>query len=72
MESDEEELSGSSKKDKEKKESEPEPEPTPVEEEKEPGCCCGWLGLCYVADKVGGIFVEDPIETITACITRAL
>ena len=35
------------------------------------GCCCGWLGMRFVADKVGSLFFEDPIETITAGIIQS-
>ncbi|MDR3549666.1 MAG: hypothetical protein P4M11_15580 [Candidatus Pacebacteria bacterium] len=37
------------------------------EDEERSGCCYGWLGLRYVADRIGSLFFEDPIETITAC-----
>lgn len=32
------------------------------------GCCYGWLGMRFIADKIASVFWEDPIETLTAGI----
>ncbi len=77
-EEEEEDLSDNYKEENAEDKARLKPHESPTPEIDDSGCCYGWLGLRFLADKVGSLFFEDPIETITAgtfafcsvCVTK--
>ena len=40
--------------------------------ESEPGCCGGWLGMKFVLNKMGKVFMEDPAEFFTSGMRKVI